>query len=371
MKWKKGREALQGGGKKPFGKGPKARNASACISPSVDPKSLVSCILNAHFPLSPLRRAPQPRRQRQIPRERRSAVQILWIKSGGREPLPRGLGIDQGQIAVQNAPPAALGLIGAAAVEKGLPLLGDEGAAARVRCRRQVGQHVDAVDELGFGAEVGRVVDFVLEQDAGHLVRDEAAGLVDVARFEQEVAPQGAPEHGQHQVPTRFHGAVAAGVAPQFDRVGQVRVFGGGFFVFAVGAVEEAFGPRVPVVPVEGAGHGEVRVARGRVGAVADEGVDPVFVGLVPRSVEISDDGRRVDEVGPVETVWGQMSAERVVIEGEMRGGLLMVVVVRIPKIRIGIASHEGGCRDNTTPCRLVGQRELLRIRREALKSNL
>lgn len=69
-----------------------------------------------------------------------------------------------------------------------------------------------------------------------------------------------------------------------------MHVFGRRFFVLAVGALEETLGPGMPVVPVKGAGDGEERVAGGRIGAVPNEGVHPVFVRLIPRPVEIPDD---------------------------------------------------------------------------------
>ena len=47
--------------------------------------------------------------------------------------------------------------------------------------------------------------------------------------------------------------------------------------VLAVAAVEEAFGPRVAMVPVKGARNGEIGVFGRGVGGVADESVDPVY----------------------------------------------------------------------------------------------
>lgn len=163
---------------------------------------------------------PQPGRKGQVPREASPTVQVLGIEPPTAEPPPGGMGIDQGQIAVQDASPSALGLIDAAVVEQGLPLLGHKGAAARVRARGKDGQHVDAVDVFGPGPEVGRVVDLVFEQDARDLVPDEPGRLVGITPLEQEVVAQRAPEHGHHEVAARFHGGVVAGPTPHFDRVG-------------------------------------------------------------------------------------------------------------------------------------------------------
>lgn len=75
--------------------------------------------------------------------------------------------------------------------------------------------------------------------------------------------------------------------------------------VLAVARGVEALGPRVPVVPVEGAGEGEVRVRGAGVGVVADQEVDPGLVGPLrqPVWVEVGDDGGGVDKVAVVEVV--------------------------------------------------------------------
>lgn len=60
------------------------------------------------------------------------------------------------------------------------------------------------------------------------------------------------------------------------------------------------------MVPVKGAGLGEVSVLCAGVGGVADECVYPCFVGGKPAWVEVADYGGGVDEVRPVEAlVWG------------------------------------------------------------------
>lgn len=60
------------------------------------------------------------------------------------------------------------------------------------------------------------------------------------------------------------------------------------------------------MVPVKGAGLGEVSVLCAGVGGVADKCVYPCFVGGKPAWVEVADYGGGVDEVRPVEAlVWG------------------------------------------------------------------
>lgn len=219
--------------------------------------------------------------------------------------MPGGLGIDEGQVGVQDAAPAVGDVVDAAGVEEGVPLLGDEGGAAGVGAGGEDRQHVDALDKLDVGAEVGDVVDLVLEQDPRHLVADEVGRLVHVVGLEQEVVAQRPLEHGQHQVAAPFHGRVARDMAPQLDRVRQQCVFRRAFLVFSVGAVEKAFGPRVPVIPVKRAGEWKVRVVGGWIGAVPYQSVHPLFMGGDPAVVEIANDSGGVYEVRPVETVLG------------------------------------------------------------------
>lgn len=57
------------------------------------------------------------------------------------------------------------------------------------------------------------------------------------------------------------------------------------------------------VVPVKGAGLGEVGVLCAWVGGVADKCVNPCFVRGEPAGVEVADYGGGVDEVGPVEAL--------------------------------------------------------------------
>ena len=106
-------------------------------------------------------------------------------------------------------------------------------------------------------------------------------------------------------------------------------VLGAGFLVFAVERVEETVGPAVPVEPVKAPPDGEVLVPRAGVCDVADEHVDVGLVGADPRRVQVPDDGRRVDEVTPVEVV---------------------VVVQRVAKVDAVVSCHVRGGRDHAAP---------------------
>lgn len=55
------------------------------------------------------------------------------------------------------------------------------------------------------------------------------------------------------------------------------------------------------MIPVKGAGLGEVGVLCAWVGGVADECVYPCFVGGEPAGIKVANYGGGVDEVGPVE----------------------------------------------------------------------
>ena len=264
----------------------------------------------------------QPGRKRQIPRQTRPVVQILRIKLLPREPIPHADGIDEREVGIQHAPPPArypVDGIDARRAEIRIPLLRHKAGGADVGGRRVDGQHVDALNVVVRGAEVGRVVDFILEQDARVLVGQEVGRLVGVGGAEEKVGVEGAALDGEHEGAARLRGGVAGDEAPESEGVAEEGVFRGGFLVLAVAAVEEALGPRVSVVPVEAARDGEVWVVRGWVAGVPDEGVDPVLVGGQPGWIEVGDDAGGVDEVRPVEVV---------------------IVVVRVSEIVSTVSSH-------------------------------
>lgn len=128
------------------------------------------------------------------------------------------------------------------------------------------------------------------------------------------------------------------------------------------------------MVPVKGAGLGEVCVLCARVGSIANECVYPCFVGGEPTRVKVADYGGGVDEVGPVEAlVWGLALGCSFLIlpllliyaslrskrggkrRGRGGGCLLMVVVVRVTKIRSGVAGRKCSSRDYSSPLCIVG----------------
>lgn len=64
---------------------------------------------------------------------------------------------------------------------------------------------MDALDVLDVGAEVCRVVDLVLEQDAGHFVADEICGLDGVVGLVEEVILERARGDCELEVAAGFH----------------------------------------------------------------------------------------------------------------------------------------------------------------------
>lgn len=110
----------------------------------------------------------------QIPSQTSPSVQPARVEAARGEEVPGRPRVDGGQIPVKDAPPATDDLVGPAVAEVRGPLLADELVAAHELRRRQQGQHVDALDVLGVRAEVGDVVDLVLEQDPRGLVANEA-----------------------------------------------------------------------------------------------------------------------------------------------------------------------------------------------------
>lgn len=131
-----------------------------------------------------------PRSKRQVPREARSVIQILRIKLRSSEPIPSTQWRNQGQIRIQNTPPApsyVVDGIDAAITEIRVPFLSHEVWVPDVPTGGIDRDHVYSLDILVVGAEVSRVVDLILEQDAGVFVADEVGGLIDIGGFEEEV----------------------------------------------------------------------------------------------------------------------------------------------------------------------------------------
>lgn len=126
------------------------------------------------------------------------------------------------------------------------------------------------------------------------------------------------------------------------------------------------------MIPVKGAGFGEVCVLCAGVGGVANECVYPCFVRVEPAGVKVADYSGGVDEVGPMEAlVWGlglecnfsffpfcSIYASLRFKKGEKKRGwgscLLVVVIVRVTKIRSGVASRKCSSRDYSSPLGIV-----------------
>lgn len=126
------------------------------------------------------------------------------------------------------------------------------------------------------------------------------------------------------------------------------------------------------MIPVKGAGLGEVCVLCTGVGGVANECVYPCFVRGEPAGVKVADYGGGVDEVGPVKAlVWGlglessfsffpffSIYASLCSKRGEKKRGrgscLLVVVIVRVTKIRSGVAGRKCSSRDYSSPLGIV-----------------
>lgn len=103
----------------------------------------------------------------QIPCPTRPAVNPLHIKIARAEEIPGSFRVDTSIIAVEYPAPTASdlgGRIESRVCEIGVPLLGDECGIAGVGGGRGEWEHMDAFNVFGICAEVGRVVDLVLEQ---------------------------------------------------------------------------------------------------------------------------------------------------------------------------------------------------------------
>ena len=96
---------------------------------------------------------------------------------------------------------------------------------------------MDALDVLDVGAEVGRVVDLVLEKNAGDFVWGDLAWFNRVVGGVEEVVLERARGDCELQVSAGFEVGVADCAAPELQGIGRHGVFGGGFFVFAVGGL--------------------------------------------------------------------------------------------------------------------------------------
>jgi hypothetical protein len=96
---------------------------------------------------------------------------------------------------------------------------------------------VDALDVLDVGAEVGRMIDLVLEEDARNFVWGNLAWLNRVVGGVEEVVLERARGDCELQVSACFEVGIADCAAPELEGIGRHGIFGGGFFVLAVGGL--------------------------------------------------------------------------------------------------------------------------------------
>jgi hypothetical protein len=155
-----------------------------------------------------LRKLPQPRSPDQIPRPARPAIDpaIIPIPPDSiSEERKASFRIQQGQISIQDTPPTTISTLRSifqrsAVTEDSVPLFFDESTKAKVRGSGVERNHVNAMDERECVAEVGCVVDLVLEEDAGDFVGHKARRLDGGAGEEVEVVVKGASLNCEHQV---------------------------------------------------------------------------------------------------------------------------------------------------------------------------
>ena len=74
---------------------------------------------------------------------------------------------------------------------------------------------LNAVNELGIRSEPGGVIGFVLEEDAGHFVRDELLGHHFIVAGHEKVRLNRTLGNGQHQSAETFRGRRLRRRAPQ------------------------------------------------------------------------------------------------------------------------------------------------------------
>lgn len=74
-------------------------------------------------------------------------------------------------------------------------------------------------------------------------------------------------------------------------------VLGATLFIFTVGGLEQAFGERMAMIPVEHAGEWKESVVSRRRRSVTYQDVDPWSIQFEPRRVQIRYDSSSMDEV--------------------------------------------------------------------------
>lgn len=93
---------------------------------------------------------------------------------------------------------------------------------------------MDALDILDVRAEVCRVIDFVLEQDARDFIPNKIRRLHSIITRIQEIILQRSSSDGELEVATGFHISIANSSPPHLDSVSRHAIFGRRFLVFAV-----------------------------------------------------------------------------------------------------------------------------------------
>lgn len=175
---------------------------------------------------------------------------------------------------------------------------------------------MDAFDVFGIGAEVGCVVDLVLEQldtmsmiapkakeharetyDARCFIGNEVGRLDNIIRPHEKITVDRPGQDSEHEITSRFEALVARHLSPHLQGVCEMRVLGATLFIFPVGRLEQAFGERMAMIPVEHAGEWEESVVSRRRRSVTYQHVDPWSIQFEPRWVQIRYDGSSVDEV--------------------------------------------------------------------------
>lgn len=96
---------------------------------------------------------------------------------------------------------------------------------------------MDALDVLDIGAEVGRVVDLVLEENARDFVCGDLSRFNRVVGGVEEVVLERARGDCELQVSAGFEVGVADCSAPELQGIRRHGVFGGRFFILAVGGL--------------------------------------------------------------------------------------------------------------------------------------
>ena len=196
----------------------------------------------------------------QIPRPTRSAVNPPHIKIARAEEVPSSFRVHTGIVAIEYPSPAASDLgsrIESRVCEVGVPLLRNEGGVAGVGGGGGEWEHMNAFNEFRIGAEVGCVVDLVLEKldsmsmlapkakehaegtyDARCLIGNEIGRLVGIIRPHEEVTIDRPGQDSEHEITSRFEALVASYISPHLQGVCEMSVLGATLFIFTVGGLE-------------------------------------------------------------------------------------------------------------------------------------